>query len=436
MLNDQLSAAVSDHSSRLPGFYRLRLAERRAAVARWAGLTPDEAALLDRGLRPAKADALVENAVGTFALPLGIATNFRINGRDVLVPMAVEEPSVIAAASHGALMVRRGDGFVAEADEPVMIGQIHLLDLPDGDLDAAATRIVAARDEILSLANAGSRSLPRLGGGSKDIETRALHDTAVGPVLVVHLLFDTRDAMGANAVNTACENVAPLLEQLSGGRALMRILSNLADRRVARASCRVPAAVLARDGIPGTDVAQRIAAANAVAVADPYRAATHNKGIMNGIDPVVIATGNDWRSAEAGAHAYAARDGTYRALTDWQLDGVGDLLGSIEIPLALGIVGGTTGSHPAAAVGLKILAVSSARELAAAAVCVGLAQNLSALRALVCEGIQPGHMALHARQVAVAAGASGEMAVRIAEQLVAEGQIHTARAKELVAEQT
>jgi hydroxymethylglutaryl-CoA reductase len=316
-----------------------------------------------------------------------------------------------------------------------MIGQIHLLDLTGDAIDGAIERIQARRHEIMTLANSRSKSLPGLGGGAKGVETRVLQDTSVGAILVVHLLFDTRDAMGANAVNTACETVAPLLERLTGGRALMRILSNLADHRVARSSCRIPAAALAREGVSGTLVAQRIVEANAVAVADPYRAATHNKGIMNGIDPVVIATGNDWRGAEAGAHAYAARDGAYRALTDWRLDPDGDLLGSVELPLAVGTVGGTTGSLPAAGVGLKILGVDSSRELAGIVASVGLAQNLSALRALVSEGIQPGHMALHARQIAVAAGASGEMAVRIAEQLVAEGEIRTARAKELVAAQ-
>ncbi|MFN2252509.1 MAG: hydroxymethylglutaryl-CoA reductase, degradative, partial [Anaerolineae bacterium] len=311
--------------------------------------------------------------------------------------------------------------------------QVHLLDIADERMDAAVGAVDQARDEILALANSRSRSLPALGGGAKDVETRVLSDTGVGVVLVVHLLFDTRDAMGANAVNTACETIAPLLERLTGGRALMRILSNLADHRVARSRCRVPAAALERDGVPGGEVARRIVEANAVAVADPYRAATHNKGIMNGVDPVVIATGNDWRGAEAGAHAYAARSGAYRALTDWRLDDNGDLCGSIELPLSLGTVGGTTRSHPTAAVSLKILGITSSRELAGVAASVGLAQNLSALRALVTEGIQPGHMALHARQVAVAAGASGEMAVRIAEQLVAEGEIRTARAKELVA---
>jgi len=433
MLNEQIEAAVRDRSSRLPGFYRLPVAERRAIGARWAGLGADEAAALCGGLREADADAMIENVVGTFSLPLGLATNFRVNGRDVLVPMAVEEPSVVAAASYGALLARRGGGFRASADAPVMIGQVQVLDLPGGDLEAAMGRVEAARDDILAVAHAQSRSLPRLGGGAKGLELRPFPDTPVGPMLVVHLLYDTRDAMGANAVNTACEAIAPLVQSVTGGRVLLRILSNLADRRLARADCRVPAAELAREGVDGAAVARRIVEANALAVVDPYRAATHNKGVLNGIDPVVIATGNDWRGAEAGAHAYAARNGQYRSLTDWRQDAAGDLVGRLELPLALGTVGGSTQCHPAARVALKLLGAPSARALAEIVASVGLAQNLSALRALATEGIQPGHMALHARQVAVAAGATGEAVTRIAEQLVAEGEIRTARARELLA---
>jgi hydroxymethylglutaryl-CoA reductase len=286
----------------------------------------------------------------------------------------------------------------------------------------------------MALADTQSLSLPRLGGGAKGVEVREFPDTPAGPMLVVHLLMDTRDAMGANAVNTACEAVAPLIEQATGGRVVMRILSNLADRRLARARCRIPAAALARDGLEGATVARRIVEAHALAVVDPYRAATHNKGIMNGIDPVVLATGNDWRGAEAGAHAYAARNGRYQSLSDWRVEPeTGDLLGAIELPLALGIVGGSSRSHPGAALALRILAATSAQELAGIVACVGLAQNLSALRALGTEGIQTGHMALHARQVAMAAGATGESVIRIADQLVAEGQIRSARACELVA---
>jgi len=433
MVDETILKAVRARSSRLPGFHRLPLARRREVVAAWAGLSEEEAALLHDGLAADTANVLVENAVGTFALPLGIATNFVVDGRDVLVPMAVEEPSVIAAASHGALMARSGGGLETETDEPVMIGQLQVLDLPGGDLAAAAARVEARRAEVLALAGAQNPVLAGLGGGAKGLEARRLAETPVGPMLVLHLYYDTRDAMGANSVNTACEAVAPLVEAITGGRVLLRILSNLADRRLARARCRVPAATLERAGMPGTLVARRIVEAATLAVVDPYRAATHNKGIMNGIDPLAVATGNDWRGAEAGAHAFAARDGRYRALSEWRQDGDGDLIGTLELPLALGTVGGTTGSHPTARVCLKMLGVSTARELAAVAVSVGLVQNLSALRALATEGIQQGHMALHARQVAVAAGASGDDAVRIAEQMVREGAIGADRARELLA---
>lgn len=430
----RLERAIAEGSSRLSGFYTLPVPARRDAVARWAELDGDERRLLDGGLELERADSMIENVVGTFALPLGIATNFRVNGRDLLVPMAVEEPSVVAAASYGALLTRAGGGFHADSDPPVMIGQVQVLDLPEGDLEAAAARVLEARDEILATAHAQSETLPGLGGGARALETRAFPDTPVGPMLVVHLHYDTRDAMGANAVNTACEAIAPLVERATGGRVLLRILSNLASQRLVRASCRVPAAALARDGLPGETVARRIVEANAMAVVDPWRAATHNKGILNGIDPVVIATGNDWRGAEAGAHAFAARDGGYGSLTDWRQSDNGDLLGSLELPLALGIVGGGTRAHPSASVAIKILAPRSAQELAEIVASVGLAQNLSALRALACEGIQPGHMALHARQVALAAGAEGDQVTRIAERMVAEGQIRLGRARQLLEE--
>lgn len=432
-LPEAIEEAIAQRSSRLPGFFRLSLRERGAAISRWAGLERSSRRLLDTGgLQPSEADTMVENAIGVFALPLGVATNFQVDGRDILVPMAVEEPSVVAAASFGARLARMGGGFVTESDAPVMIGQVQVLDLPEDDLERAASALETRRDEILAVAHAQSRSLPRLGGGAKDLVCRSFPDTPVGPMLVVHLHYDTRDAMGANAVNTACEAIAPLVEDATGGRVLLRILSNLASERKTRVRCCVPAAALERNGLTGAEVARRIVEANAFAVVDPWRAATHNKGIMNGIDPVVIATGNDWRGAEAGAHAWAARDGQYRALTDWRIDENGDLVGEMEIPLALGTVGGGTRAHPAAAVSLEILGVASAQELCAVAASVGLAQNLSALRALTCEGIQPGHMSLHARQVAMAAGARGNQVTRVAEQLVAEGQIRAERAAELL----
>lgn len=422
-------------SSRLSGFYQQTLAERLAAVAGWAGLTDGDLAALADGLSVEQADRMVENALGLFALPLGLGVNFLVNGRNYLVPMAVEEPSVIAAVSNAARLARAGRGFLAGSSDPVMIGQVQLLEVPDPQ--RAAQAILAAGPELAALIDPLHPSIRRAGGGFRGVEVRHLPDTPAGPMVIVHLLLDCRDAMGANAINTAAEAAAPRLEALSGGRAKLRILSNLSDRRLAWASCQIPVGVFASETFDGIEVARGIAEANAFAWADPYRAATHNKGIMNGIDPVAIATGNDWRALEAGAHAYAARDGQYRALTDWQVtsgDG-GELVlaGRIELPLAVGIVGGATKVHPAAQVALKILGVRSATELAEVMAAVGLAQNLSALRALAAEGIQAGHMALHARHVALAAGAPPERVEQVAAQLIAEGQIRAARASEIVA---
>jgi len=427
-----MSGEEQPKTSRLPGFYELPLAERARLVAQWAGLTPEEQAILmgPGGLQPDKADQMIENVAGLYALPLGIAVNFLVNGRERLIPMVIEEPSVVAGLSYAARMVRAGGGFRAEADRPLMIGQVQVVDLPD--LDRAVEAVQAAREEILAEANRHDPMLIRLHGGAIDLETRPLPNTPAGPMLIVHLIYDVRDAMGANAVNTAVEAIAPLIAQITGGRTLLRILSNLADRRLARAWARVPAEQLGRDGLDGRAVAQGIFRANALALADPYRAATHNKGIMNGIDAVVIATGNDWRAVEAGAHAYAARAGRYQALTDWHLAENGDLLGFIELPLAVGIVGGATRSHPTARVCLKILGVQTAAELAEILAAVGLAQNLAALRALVSEGIQRGHMSLHARQIALAAGATGDLVEAVARQMVAERTIRLDRAQEIL----
>jgi hydroxymethylglutaryl-CoA reductase len=416
----------------LPGFFKLPVAERIALVADWAGLDESERAVLaGEGLRPAQADLMIENVIGTYALPLGIAANFLVNGRDYLVPMAVEEPSVLAAISHAAKNIRAGGGFRTEAAEPIMIGQIQVLDIPD--LEAGRQAVLAHRDELMALADAASESIVRFGGGSRDLEARPLPDTPVGPMLVVHLLFDTRDAMGANTVNTAVEAISPRVAELTGGRTNLRILSNLADRRTATARCTIPAAELTLPDIPGKDVARLVAEANAFAVADPYRAATHNKGIMNGIDAVCIATGNDWRAIEAGAHSYAARNGRYTALTDWHVDANGDLYGEITLPMAVGTVGGATKVHPTAKVAMKILAVKTASELAQIMAAVGLAQNLAAIRALATYGIQKGHMRLHARQVALAAGATNDQVQAVADQLVAEHNVNVDRALELLA---
>jgi hydroxymethylglutaryl-CoA reductase len=431
-------------SSRIGRFYEKSPAERVRLVQELAGLTDAEVQLLSEGdgLTLDRASAMVENVVGRYALPLGIATNFLINGRDRLVPMVIEEPSVIAAASHAAKLVRDGGGFTTASTGPVMIGQVQVLDVPD--LAAAAQAVLATEAELRAEINRLHPSIVARGGGARGLEVRTFPDSPVGPMLVVHLLLDTRDAMGANAVNTVAEALAPRIEALTGGRAALRILSNLSDRRLARACCRVPASSLTRGPHPlspsptgrggeGSEVVRGIVEAQALAEIDPYRAATHNKGVMNGVDAVVVATGNDWRAVEAGAHAYAARSGCYRPLTDWRQDEHGDLVGEIELPLAVGIVGGATRSHPVAQLALKILGVESAGELAEIAAAVGLAQNLGALRALVTEGIQRGHMALHARQVALAAGATGEDVARIAGQMIAEGNIREARARELLA---
>lgn len=422
-------------SSRIPGFYRKSLEERVGYIADFADLNSAEAdVLLNTGLQSEQADSMIENAIGTLALPLGIACNFKINGRDYLIPMAVEEPSVLAAVSHAAKLIRAGGGFRTESSDPVMIGQIQLLDVPD--MHAAIAALEANRTMLMDEADSVSQSIVRRGGGSRGIEIRPFPDTPVGPMLVVHLLYDTRDAMGANAINTAVEHIAPVVAELTGGRTNLRILSNLTDQRTATARCIVPASELDCSGMDGTTVAKRIEEANAFAIVDPYRAATHNKGIMNGIDSVVIATGNDWRAVEAGAHAYAARNGRYSSMTDWHVNEDGDLVGEITLPMAVGTVGGATKVHPTAQVAMKILDVDSAEELAQIMVAVGLAQNLAAIKALATTGIQSGHMKLHARQVALAAGADNGMVQRIADQLVAEGNVRVVRAREIIADLT
>lgn len=427
------NAASERGSSRLSGFYRRSRQERAQIVAAWAGLTPDEqAALAGGGLSAAQAEHMIENVIGLYALPLGIATNFLINGRDTLIPMVVEEPSIVAGVSFAAKLAREGGGFTTSADEPVMIGQIQVLDV--ADLDAAAARVLDAQDELLAEADCCDRVLVELGGGARGLEVRPFPDTPAGPMLVVHLLYDVRDAMGANAINTTVERLAPRIEALTGGRVNLRILSNLADRRKARAACSIPARALSTESMAGPDVARAVVEAAVFAAVDPYRAATHNKGVMNGMDAVAIATGNDWRALEAGAHAWAARDGVYRSLTAWTLDEAGDLRGAIELPVAVGTVGGATRVHPAARVALKVLGNPGAQTLAQIMAAVGLAQNFAAIRALATEGIQRGHMSLHAKQVAVAAGASGGEVQAIASRMVAEGQISTQRAEALLRE--
>ncbi len=382
------------------------------------------------GLDVAQADRMSENVVGTFGLPLGVAVNFLVNGRDHLVPMAIEEPSVVAGASHAAKLVREAGGFEAEVSSSLMIGQIQVLRLDD--LEDSRLRLLAERERLLAVANEQDPVLVGKGGGARELDIRLFPETPAGPTLVLHLTLDCRDAMGANAVNTAVEAIAPLVGEITGGQVVLRILSNLADKRLARAQATVPAEVLGVDGLEGPEVVERILQAYALATVDPYRAATHNKGIMNGIDAVLIATGNDWRAVEAGAHAYAARSGQYSSLSAWDADSDGNLEGMLELPLAVGTVGGATRVHPAAGVALKVLGVRTAEELAEVIVAVGLAQNLAALRALATEGIQRGHMELHARSMAIAAGAQGEMVDQVAARMVAESTIRLDRAEELV----
>ena len=418
--------------SRIPGYYNLTLEERLQELSHRTGLTTEELFTLkgDVGLDAIQADQMIENVVGVHGLPLGIGLNFHINGRDVLVPMAIEEPSVVAGASFMAKLVREGGGFFTTSTAPEMIGQMQLVDVPN--IHVAHSALMEQKERLLEEVDRTDPVLQRIGGGARDLEVRVIEDSPIGQFMVLHLIYDVRDAMGANAVNTALEKLAPLVESITGGRVLLRILSNLADRRLAKAQCTIPLSQLAFEEFSGEEVRDGVIAAWAFAAVDPYRAATHNKGIMNGVDAVVIATGNDWRAVEAGAHAYAARDGRYTSLSVWGKDSDGNLVGSLEMPMAVGIIGGATRVHPTARVALKLMGVKSAAELAEVIVSVGLAQNLAALRALATEGIQSGHMALHARQVAVAAGAKGEMIPRLAQQLVEEKTVRIDRAEEIL----
>ncbi|GAB1472031.1 hydroxymethylglutaryl-CoA reductase, degradative [Chloroflexota bacterium] len=420
-------------NSRIPGFYNMTLDERRRKLADASDLTPEDLfPFTASGLSADVAMHMIENMIGTYALPLGIGLNFMVNGRDVLVPMVIEEPSVVAGASFMAKLARVGGGFITESTEPHMIGQLQVLEL--GNIEAAADKVLAHKAELLDYVDEAESSLKSRGGGARDIEVRVMDDSPIGGFLVVHLIYDVRDAMGANAVNTACERLAPKIEAITGGKVHLRILSNLTDRRITHARCSIPVKELAFDSFSGESVRDGIIAAYAFAAVDPYRAATHNKGIMNGVDSVVIATGNDWRAIEAGAHAYAARSGKYTSLSTWGKDTDGNLVGTLEMPMAVGIVGGATKVHPAAQAAVKLMGVKTASELAEIIVSVGLAQNMAALRALATEGIQRGHMSLHARQVAIAAGASGEMIEKVAAQMVVEKVVRIDRAEEILKE--
>ncbi len=413
-------------SSELSGFYKLPVADRVRLVKEFAGLNDEETNLLQKpgALGFDVANRMVENLVGVMPVPLGVAVNFLVNGRDVIVPMAIEEPSVIAAASNAAKMSRAKGGFHATCTDPIMIGQIQIAGVQDAH--RARFEILAHKTDILKHANDQDPVLVSLGGGARDLEVRII-DTFLGKMVIAELLVDCRDAMGANAVNTMAEAVAPLVEKISGGHVYLRIISNLAVKRLARAK-----AIFAKEALGGEEVVDGIVRAYAFAAADPYRCATHNKGIMNGVTAVVLATGNDTRAIEAGAHAYAARSGHYAPLTTWEKDTKGDLVGTLEMPMAVGIVGGATASNPIAKLSVKILGIKTALELAAIIVSVGLAQNLAALRALAAEGIQRGHMSLHARNIAIAAGATGDLIDKVSEQMVAERKVRVDRAKELL----
>ncbi len=415
-------------SSRIKGFYKLSLDERLKIVAEWAGLSDEEAELLrNLGNLPEKiADSMIENVIGGMTMPFAVAVNFRINGKDYLVPMVIEETSVVAAASNAAKMLREGDGIIARAGPQEMIGQVMLVNVTAPRYKAM--KIIEHKEEILDHARQQDSTLLRLGGGPRDLEVRVL-DSRIGPVIVVHLIVDVLDAMGANAVNTMVECIAPLLEKITGGEARLRIISNYATRRIVRAWARTKP-----ENVGGEDIAKKIVEASVLADIDPYRAVTHNKGIMNGVIAVALATAQDHRAIEAGAHAYAARTGVYKPLSYWELDEEGYLVGSIELPLQVGIVGGATKVHPISRIALKILSVKTAKELAEIMAAVGLAQNLAALRALVHEGIQKGHMRLHARNLAIMAGAQGELVDKIAERMISEGRIRYDYAKKLLEE--
>ena len=413
-------------SSEFSGFYKLPVSDRVRFVKEFANLTGDDEALLRQtgSLNFDLANRMIENVIAVLPVPLGIATNFQINGQDRLIPMAIEEPSVVAAASNAARMARSKGGFSTTSTEPIMIGQIQLIDVPNPQ--GVRFEILKQKDKLIKHANGQDPVLVSLGGGARDLQVRVI-DSALGKMVITELLVDCRDAMGANAVNTMAEAVAPLIEQISGGHVLLRIISNLAVNRIARAK-----AVFGKEQLGGDDVVNGILCAYAFAAADPFRCATHNKGIMNGVSSVVLATGNDTRAIEAGAHSYAARSGEYTSLTVWEKNSEGDLVGTLEMPMAVGIVGGATATNPIAKLAVKILGVKTARELAEIICAVGLAQNLAALRALASEGIQRGHMSLHARNIAIGVGATGDLIDRISLQMVKERKIRVDRAKELL----
>jgi len=417
---------ASEFSSRISGFYKKPVDERVQIVAERCGLSNEEVAVLrsNGGLSIDAADHMTENVVGSIAYPFSVAVNFRVNDKDYLVPMAGEEPSVVAAASNMARIMRGDVGIVASTTDPVMIGQIQVLEIPD--MKKAIKTLEENKAKLIDAANELDPVLVKFGGGAKGMELRPI-ETAIGPMLIVHLLVDRRDAMGANAVNTMAEALAPTIAELTGGRSLLRIISNLADRRLVTVKGKIKA-----EDIGGPEAVDNIVAAWAFADADPYRAATHNKGIMNGIAAVALAFAQDHRAIEAGAHSYAVRDGQYRSMSKWSKDSNGDLVGEMTLPMAVGLVGGATRSHPMAQVARKILGVNKAVELGEVMCAVGLAQNLGALRALTQEGIQQGHMRLHARNLVVMAGAKGDLIEKAVTELIDSGEIRFPKAQEIV----
>jgi hydroxymethylglutaryl-CoA reductase len=416
-------------SSEVTGLYKLTPKERLQFVKNFAGLSDEEAALLQNtGSLPLDlADRMIENVVGAIPMPLGIGVNFFINNRDYLIPMAIEEPSVIAAASYAAKMARDGGGFYTSSTPPIMMGQIQVVGVKDPF--AAKMRVIQAKEEILKKANEQDPVLLSAGGGARNIDAKII-DTTQGSMLIVELDVDCRDAMGPNAVNTMLEAVAPMVEKTACGRVYLRIISNLAVKRLVRAWCIVP-----KEAVGGEEVVDGIVSASAFAAADPYRAATHNKGILNGVIAVILATCNDHRAVEAGAHAYAVKNGRYTSLSTWEKNKDGDLVGSVEMPMAVGLVGGAVRTHPIAKIAVKILGVKTANEFGEVLAAVGLAQNLGALRALASEGIQRGHMSLHARNIAIAAGATGELIDVVAAKMVQERKVRMDRAKEILEQQ-
>jgi len=413
-------------SSQISGFYKKSIKERVEFIKSYSELTDEETKLFSSILDLEIADRMVENVLGTFDLPLGVALNFKINGKDYIIPMATEESSVIAASSNAAKIARIHGGFTTECSQPLMIGQMQLLKMDD--VVGAAQKIMDHKKELLNLANAQDKVLVEFGGGAKDLEVRIL-DSPLGKMIVTHLIVDVRDAMGANAVNTMCEALAPMLEEITDGKVRLKILSNLADKRIVKAK-----AIFDKEKIGGEQVVDAFLESYTLAAIDPYRAATHNKGIMNGIDSLIIATGNDFRAIEAGAHAYAARNGQYTSLTSYYKDKNGNLVGEIELPLAVGIVGGAGNIHPKARLCKKILGIKTAQELAEIVASLGLAQNFAAVFALSTVGIQKGHMSLHAKNIAVMAGATGDQIDKVAEQIVKEKKIKLDRAKEILEE--